>query len=354
MYLLSDYDYTLPPEMVAQAPSPRRDQSRLMVLDRGKNKITDRRFSDITGLLHSGDLLVINNTRVVPARLKGVKETGGKVEVLLLDYPHHIQGEQDTGRFSCRCLVKASKRPRTGSRIFFDKGLSAKVLEAADGIFKLEFRFAGNFDTILQSIGEIPLPPYIKRNGPGSAPCDDRQRYQTVYADRAGAIAAPTAGLHFTEELISRLVENGVEVVPITLHVGYGTFLPVRVTDIRQHQMHPETYTITDEAAAVINRAKCMGRRVIAVGTTVVRALESAAEADGRIRAESSESDLFIYPGFRFKVIDALITNFHLPKSTLLMLVCAFASRCFVFQAYEDAIRRKYRFFSYGDAMLIL
>ncbi|MDY6836418.1 MAG: tRNA preQ1(34) S-adenosylmethionine ribosyltransferase-isomerase QueA [Thermodesulfobacteriota bacterium] len=368
MYLLSDYDYTLPEHLIAQAPAHFRDQSRLMALARADGSISHHRFLDLVGLLHSGDLLVVNNTRVVPARLAGTKETGGKVEVLLLDYPGAMANEasveapaavrergKDKGAtdFVCECLVKASKPPRPGSIIHFDEGLSARVLGGARGVFGMDFQCRENIDRIVEKIGEVPLPPYVKRNGQGPPPCDDRQSYQTVYAKEKGAVAAPTAGLHFSSELIERIVEMGVEFVSITLHVGYGTFLPVRVQDIRDHQIHSETYALTAEAASAINRAKKADRRVIAVGTTSVRVLEYAADETGRVRPGSGKCDLFIFPGFQFKVTDGLITNFHLPKSTLLMLVSAFAGRQFILDAYREAICRTYRFYSYGDAMFI-
>lgn len=368
MYLLSDYDYTLPQELIAQAPASCRDQSRLMLLERMGKKISHHSFRDLVGLLRPGDLLVVNDTRVVKGRLKGTKETGGKVEVLLLDYAGDIQqeqiivqgakkaqtsGSQGSGDFICECLIKASKPPRPGSEIRFAGGLRATVLEGARGVFRMAFRFQGDFGVLLERIGEIPLPPYIKRNGQGVPPCDDYQAYQTVYAKKEGAVAAPTAGLHFSPDLLEGLTDLGVEVIAITLHVGYGTFLPVRVSDIRQHKIHSETYELTDRTALAINQAKADGRRIIAVGTTSVRVLEHASDRVCRVVPGSGKCDLFIYPGFRFKIIDALITNFHLPESTLLMLVSAFAGREFILDAYQEAIDTKYRFYSYGDAMLI-
>lgn len=353
MYLLTDYNYSLPADLIAQRPAACRDQSRLMLLERTGRSISHHRFADITRLLHAGDLLVVNNTRVVPGRLKGAKETGGRVEVLLLDYPQDLHGSKSTGRFSCESLVKASRPPRPGSHIYFDEGLTAMVLEGANGIYRMEFKFQEDFDALLDKIGDVPLPPYIKRNGLGPAPCNDRQCYQTVYAEKKGSVAAPTAGLHFSTRLLKDLTDRGIEVVPITLYVGYGTFLPVRVKDIREHRMHHEAYEVTDKAAAAVNQAKDAGRRIIAVGTTTVRVLEYASDACGRVIPGSGRCDLFIYSGFEFKATDALITNFHLPKSTLLMLVSAFAGRQFILDAYEEAIRRKYRFYSYGDAMFI-
>jgi S-adenosylmethionine:tRNA ribosyltransferase-isomerase len=326
-----------------------------MLLKRKSSKISHRCFADLASLLHPTDLLVINNTRVVKSRLVGNKETGGNVEVLLLDYPGHLRTGQDGGHVICECLVKASKPPRPGSKIIFAGGLRATVLGSAEGVYRIALQFEGDFDALLERIGHVPLPPYIKRNGRAAPTCDDREAYQTIYAEKKGAVAAPTAGLHFSPELFKELAGKGVEVIAITLHVGYGTFLPVRVTDIRQHNIHPETYELTRRAASLINEAMAGGRRIIAVGTTSVRVLEYAAHRTGRVRpGGSGKCDLFIYPGFQFKVISGMITNFHLPESTLLMLVSAFAGREFILDSYQEAICRQYRFYSYGDAMLIL
>ena len=377
MYSLNDYNYSLPEELIAQAPTSPRDESRLMVLERNLQKVSHCRFADIARLLSPGDLLVVNDTCVVPARLIGSKETGGKVEVLLLSYAgqtitpaqtippvrsclsvagrrQQIGNSESMGSFRCECLVKTSKRPRIGSKFHFDADLQAVVLGRTNGVFMLEFRFKEDFDRLLDRIGRIPLPPYIKRDQTKPPPCDDRACYQTVYAEKRGAVAAPTAGIHFSKELLGVLEEKGVEIVPITLHVGYGSFLPVRALDVREHRIHPEIYDLTPEAAGTINKAKDEGRRIIAVGTTTVRVLEFASDPSGRVRAGSGECDLFIYTGFEFGVIDAFITNFHLPKTTLLMLVAAFAGRDFILNAYQEAIRLRYRFYSYGDAMLIL
>ena len=372
MYLLSDYNYTLPEELIAQAPVSPRDESGLMVLERKWQRISHRHFVDIARLLSPGDLLVTNNTGVVPARLIGSKESGGRVEVLLqacsgatpakqaVAFENQAraraerQGEGDSlDSFTCECLVKTSKRPRIGSKFRFDGGLQAIVLGGTDGLCKLEFRFKGDFHRLLHRIGRTPLPPYIKRHDTKPPPCDDRACYQTVYAEKMGAVAAPTAGLHFSGELLDKLTKKGVEIIPVTLYVGYGTFLPVRDLDVRKHQIHSEVYELTQEAAWAINKAKDEGRRIIAVGTTAVRVLEFASDPKGHVKAGTGECDLFIYSGFEFRVIDALITNFHLPKTTLLMLVAAFAGREFVLNAYEEAIRRRYRFYSYGDSMLI-
>ncbi len=354
MYSIDDYSYGLPEGLIAQAPVSSRDKSQLMVLRRTSHGISHHHFSDIARLLSPGDLLVVNNTRVVPARLTGTKETGGRVEVLLISYPGQTSGSHDAGSLTCACLVKASKPPRLGSKLEFHRDLHAIVLDGTNGLYNLEFRFNGAFDTLIDTIGQIPLPPYIKRNDSAPPPCDDPACYQTVYAENRGAVAAPTAGLHFSGELLKKIQEVGIEIVPITLHVGYGTFLPVRVADIRKHQIHPEAYELPQGAATAINEAKREGRRIIAVGTTTVRVLEFAVDARGYVTAGSGMCHLFIYPGFAFRVIDALITNFHLPKSTLLMLVAAFADRDFVLKAYQEAIRQGYRFYSYGDAMLIL
>jgi len=354
MYSLDDYNYNLPEELIAQVPASPRDKSRLMVLGRKLQTVSHYHFMDIARLLSPGDLLVLNNTCVVPARLIGSKETGGRVEVLLLSYAGQTQGLEGRGSLTCECLVKSSKHPRTGSKFLFNEGLQAVVLGGANGLYKLRFKVKGDFDTLLNRAGQIPLPPYIKRDETNPPPCDDRVCYQTVYAERKGAVAAPTAGLHFSRELLNKLTRKGVEIVPITLHVGYGSFLPVRVQDIRKHQIHPEVYELTEETARAINTAKDQRRRIIAVGTTTMRVLEFASDQGGLVRPGSGECDLFIYPGFEFRVIDALITNFHLPRTTLLMLVAAFAGRDFILNAYNEAIRRRYRLYSYGDAMFIL
>jgi S-adenosylmethionine:tRNA ribosyltransferase-isomerase len=350
MYSLTDYDYQLPEDLIAQVPCHRRDRSRLMVLERKASRVKHRHFEDLSRLLLPGDLLVVNNTRVIRGRLFGKKETGGQVEVLLLDYP----GENQRQNAVCRCLVKASNPVLQGMTIYFDGGVKALVLEGDSGQYRMAFHFTGDFDAVLKTIGHMPLPPYIKRNGHRSARVNDQKAYQTIYAKRNGAVAAPTAGLHFSSDLLETLCRKGIAVVSITLHVGYGTFLPVRVSDIREHKIHSETYELTQKAASAINEAKAQGRRIVAVGTTSVRVLEYSAVGDGRVEAGSGQCDLFIYSGFDFKVIDAMITNFHLPQSTLLMLVSAFAGRHFILDAYEQAIAQRYRFYSYGDAMLIV
>lgn len=351
MYILSDYDYNLPKECIAQQPAIRRDRSRLLWLDRGSNRIHHRRFDDLGQLLQPGDVLVVNDTAVIPARILGCKETGGRVEVLLLNYP----GEEpsiNSGTITFQCLIKASKRPAAGTRLIFKKGVTAIVTGFEDGIFEVSFTLTEDIDATLDEIGSVPLPPYIQRNG-HNVPCDDPTAYQTVYARDRGAVAAPTAGLHFTPELLRNLETTGIDVVPITLHVGYGTFSPVRVDDIRDHRIHTETYRIPEKTAETINNARTTNRRIIAVGTTSCRTLEYAADDTGHVASGAGLCDLFIYPGYRFKVIDALITNFHLPQSTLLMLVSALAGRDRILAAYREAIKTGYRFYSYGDAMFI-
>jgi len=353
MFALSDYDYDLPESAIAQRPAARRDRSRLLVLERAGGALGHHRFSEIPGLLRPGDLLVVNNTQVIPARLYGRKETGGQVEVLLLDFPGRTRERRDPKTFTCDCLVKASKQPKPGAMIRFQEDLKAEVMRTKDAVCTLKFRSPGNFEAILQRIGQMPLPPYIRR-GDGDPLGADRTDYQTVYASHKGAIAAPTAGLHFTRPLLRRLQQEGIEIAAVTLHVGYGTFLPVRVSDIRDHRMHAERYAITRVTADAINRARESGRRIVAVGTTSVRTLEHAADPRGRVDSGGGACDLFIYPGYRFKMVDALLTNFHLPRSTLLMLVSAFAGRDRILDAYREAIGYGYRFYSYGDAMLIV
>jgi S-adenosylmethionine:tRNA ribosyltransferase-isomerase len=350
MYSLSAYDYNLPQDLIAQTPMTQRDYSRLLLLSRQTDEIAHRKFGELPELLSPGDILVVNNTEVIPGRLHGRKETGGKIEVLILDYAGATEGH---GEFTCRCLLKASKPSRAGARLYFDRQLEAEVLDFHQGAYTLKFLYAGRFRDLLDQIGRVPLPPYIKRHGDDMSTVDD-QFYQTVYASQKGAVAAPTAGLHFTEGLLNRIKSGDVRIVSITLHIGYGTFLPVRVSDIRDHRMHSERFTIPKVTADTINTSKAEGQRIIAVGTTSVRTLEFASDVNGKVRHGSGSCDLFIYPGYRFNVIDAMITNFHLPKSTLLMLVSAFAGREKILKAYGEAIKEKYRFYSYGDAMLII
>ena len=352
-YRVNDYLYHLPQELIAQAPNPQRTSSRLLVLDRSGGCLADRRFADVAGYLREGDVLVVNDTRVVPARLRGTKEeTGGRVELLVTD-PYKDPEEGQIRGYGC--LVKASKRPRAGARILLDGGVEAEFLTTPkDGKALLRFLTDEPLLSVLDRCGEVPLPPYIRRDGEPDPSVNDAESYQTVYAETPGAVAAPTAGLHFSPELLATLKSGGIETVSVTLHVGYGTFAPIRSDDIREHRIHSEYVEVSVEAAEAVAKAKREGRRIVAVGTTVVRTLEWAALQCGGIAAWSGECTHYIYPGYTFKVIDAMITNFHLPQSTLLLLVSAFAGRETILKAYEHAVSMGYRFFSYGDAMLIL
>lgn len=342
---LDDYDFTLPEELIAQQPVATRDASRLMCLERRSGSISTRQFSDILNCFRPGDVLVVNDTRVIPARLLGQKLTGGKIEIFLARRIETATAEE------WLCLTKSSKSPRPGTVVTLADDLSAEILEeAAPPYRKVRFTCRGDFMQRVEEVGHLPLPPYIKREDRQ----EDRSRYQTVFAREDGAVAAPTAGLHFTAEILQQLRDAGVQIVPLTLHVGLGTFLPVRVENILEHKMHSELYSIPQATADAVNLARAEGRRVFALGTTSARALETAATEDGRLLAGKGESEIFIYPGYRFKLVDALITNFHLPKSTLLMLVSAFAGREFVLSAYRQAVVERFRFFSYGDCMLIL
>jgi S-adenosylmethionine:tRNA ribosyltransferase-isomerase len=341
---LEDFDYELPPKQIAQYPLPGRADSRLMVLDRGDGSIHTGMFPDITRFFRAGDLLVINDTRVIPARLLGTKESGGRIEVFLV---RRLAGVEE----DWACLTKCSKSPQPGARLQLAGGIEGTVLPGGESPYRhIRFSCSGDFLSALEEAGRIPLPPYIRRDDDVA----DRTRYQTVFARSRGAVAAPTAGLHFTEAILAELRGVGVEIEPLTLHVGLGTFLPVRVDDIREHRMHGESYHVPATTAAAVNLAKSEGRRVFALGTTTTRTLEHAVDGEGRVMPGGGVSDLFIYPGFRFKIVDALITNFHLPRSTLLMLVSAFAGRDFVLSAYRRAAQEGFRFFSYGDCMLIL
>lgn len=354
MYALSAYNYQLPAELIAQKPADRRDQSNLLVMDRQSGQLSHHRFRALADFLRPDDVLVVNNTAVIPGRLVGKKASGGRVEVLICSFNGNGCSSTSEANPVFECLVKAAKPLWPGSALYFDEQLTAQVLERRSGTYLIKFDADGDFEAVLDRIGEVPLPPYIRRSVELTPPCDDRASYQTVYATEKGAIAAPTAGLHFTPELLDNLKAIGVGLAAITLHVGYGTFQPVRSQDIRLHEIHSERYSISASAAQMINTAHATGHRVIAVGTTCVRTLEYAAKASGEVSAGAGACDLFIYPGYRFKVVDALITNFHLPQSTLIMLVAAFAGRQNVLNAYQEAIKRKYRFYSYGDAMLIL
>ncbi len=351
MFDLGIYDYYLPPELIAQVPIGQRDNSRLLVVNRSDGRIQDNRFFNLPQLLDPGDLIIINNTKVVPAKLSGRKQTGGQVEVLVLD---GLRLEQK-GATECWCLIKASKRPKVGSHIFFGEKVSARVLELGEGGFvKLAFEGVTSVREVLETYGQVPLPPYIKRKDHNKFDRLDRSRYQTIYGEEQGAVAAPTAGLHFTEALLDRLKEKGIHVAKVTLHVSYGTFQPVRTKDIRRHKLASEYFKVPAETAQAIEMCKKRGNRVVAVGTTVVRTLESVARNDGKVRKREGKTDLLITPGFSFKVVDALITNFHLPKSSLLFLVSAFGGLELIKKCYAHAIENRYRFYSYGDAMLIL
>ncbi|BDT61409.1 S-adenosylmethionine:tRNA ribosyltransferase-isomerase [Massilia varians] len=335
MYSLSDFDFDLPPERIAQHPLPDRSASRLLQLD--GDQVTDRHFADIVDQLQPGDLLVMNNTRVLKARFFGVKETGGQVEVL-------VERVQD--KRTVLAQVRASKSPKPGNRIRLADAFDVTVGERAGEFFTLHFE--GDVFELIEAHGRLPLPPYIEHN----ADEFDEQRYQTVYSKEPGAVAAPTAGLHFDQPLLDRLAAKGVKLAYVTLHVGAGTFQPVRVEDLSAHQMHSEWYTIPEETVEAVRAAKAAGRDVVAVGTTSLRALESASQS-GELKAGSDDTALFITPGYTFKTVTRLITNFHLPKSTLMMLVSAFAGYHEIRKAYAHAIANEYRFFSYGDAMLL-
>jgi S-adenosylmethionine:tRNA ribosyltransferase-isomerase len=350
MFDIQDYDYNLPEELIAQVPSPDRDASRLMVVERSRRSLTDFRFFDLPELLRPGDLIVVNNTRVMPAKLIGRKESGGQIELLVLEH-EEIPASGPTARW---CLVRASKRPKKGNRLFFENQLTG-IVEAlgSDGLAQILFQGPQPLDVAMKTSGLMPLPPYIKRQIADPRAPLDRERYQTVYSTRNGAVAAPTAGLHFTEPLMERLRKTGFHMVELTLHVGHGTFRPVRTRNIRKHALGEEAYIVDEATAAAVNLAKKEGRRVIAVGTTVVRVLETVADPRGEVSAGRGRTDLLITPGFSFRVVDALITNFHLPRSSLLFLVCAFAGKDIIWQAYGRAIEKGYHFYSYGDAMLI-
>ena len=339
---VKDFYFDLPQELIAQDPLEDRSASRLLVLDKESGEITHRHFRDITEYLKPGDCLVINDTKVIPARLFGIKEgTGAKIEVLLLK-----RRENDIWE----TLVKPGKKARPGTRLEFGDGLlKAEVIGVEDeGNRLIQFHYDGIFEEILDQLGQMPLPPYITHQ------LKDKNRYQTVYAKHDGSAAAPTAGLHFTKELLAQIEDMGVTIAHVTLHVGLGTFRPVKVENVLDHHMHSEFYVVEEEEAEKINKAKAAGGRVICVGTTSCRTLESATGEDGILKAGSGWTDIFIYPGYQFKILDALITNFHLPESTLVMLVSALAGREHVLNAYQKAVEEKYRFFSFGDAMLIL
>ena len=337
----TDFHFDLPPELIAQHPAAERSASRLLCLDGDSGALADRRFRDLPELLRAGDLLVFNDTRVIPARLFGRKETGGRVEVL-------VERVLDERRVLAH--LRASKSPKPGGRLTLEGGIEAEMLGRRGELFELVLSGAEGASALdlLEAHGHMPLPPYIAR----ADASEDRERYQTVYADKRGAVAAPTAGLHFDQAMLDRLVEQGVASTFVTLHVGAGTFQPVRVDDIRDHRMHAEYIEVNESVVTAVARTRARGGRVVAVGTTSVRSLESAARG-GELRPFAGDTDIFITPGHEFRVVDALLTNFHLPESTLLMLVSAFAGHDKVMAAYRHAVRQKYRFFSYGDAMFL-
>ncbi len=339
---LTDFNYDLPEELIAQDPLLKRSDSRLMVIHRDDDSIEHKHFSDVIDYLNEGDCLVINDTKVIPARLLGVKkDTGAAIEVLLL---------RNRGDNVWETLVKPGKKMKVGAEVEFGEGLlRGVVVDIIDeGNRLIKFTYEGIWEEILDQLGEMPLPPYITHK------LQDKNRYQTVYAKHEGSAAAPTAGLHFTEELLQKIEDKGVKIARVTLHVGLGTFRPVKVEKIEEHHMHSEFYIVPEETASIINETRKAGGRIISVGTTSTRTLESAAAEDGSLKACSGWTDIFIYPGYKFKVIDSLITNFHLPESTLIMLVSAFYNREKVLDAYKTAVEKKYRFFSFGDAMILI
>lgn len=351
--LISEYDYNLPEELIAQMPADKRDNSRMMVLNRKDRTISHKHFYDIVDLIEPNTLLVMNNTKVLPARLIGHKDTGAKIEVFLLKQNSKMQDEHE----NWEVLIKPSKRVKPDTIIKISDELSVRAIKRLEenGEWLVELIFNGNnVLDVLHRNGNIPLPPYIERKIPNEDLKKlDFERYQTVYAKDEGSVAAPTAGLHFTKEILKKLENKGVELAYVTLNVGLGTFRPVQCENVETHKMHSETFEISEKAAEQINRAKAEGKKIVAVGTTTVRTLETAYKKFGCIKACHDHSELFIYPPYEFKVIDNLITNFHLPKSTLLMLVSALAGKDFIFDAYKEAIENKYRFFSYGDCMYI-
>ena len=338
---VSEFNYELPEELIAQHPYDKRDEARLMVLNREKQTIDNKVFRDVIDYLNPGDCLVINNTKVIPARLYGKKDTGANVEFLLLK---RIEGD------TWEAMVRPGNKLKPGTKVSFGDGiLKAEVLEVlAGGNRKVVFEYEGIFNEILDKIGLMPLPPYIKES------LKEKDKYQTVYAKYDGSAAAPTAGLHFTEELLKKIKEKGIEIANVTLHVGIGTFRPVKVENIEDHSMHSEHFYIKTEDAEKINKAKKDGKRIIAVGTTSCRVLESVSDENGMVKPIESDTNIFIYPGYKFKCIDSLITNFHLPESTLIMLVSSLAGKDFIMKAYNEAVKEKYKFFSFGDAMIIL
>ncbi len=346
IFSIDAYDYHLPEELIAQQPAERRDESRLMVLSPDGNQLQHLKFTDFPSLLKSGDCIVMNNTRVFPARLHGRRRTGGKVEFFLLHYP---QCQDDTWR--CRALTRSSKPIRQGECVVIGEGLEIEMVERrGDGSADIVLHVMEDMDAALASYGQTPLPPYIRRDGSDPS---DISRYQTVYARQTGSVAAPTAGLHFTPELINGLKTRNIEIAEVTLHVGYGTFAPVRVQDIREHRIHSEYVEIPEETCLKVNSTRQAGGRVIAVGTTSVRSLEWASDGEGRLVPRKGNCDLYIMPGYSFKIVDCMLTNFHLPRSSLLILVSAFAGHDRILHAYGEAVKERYRFYSYGDAMFM-
>ena len=337
---VTDFDYDLPEELIAQVPIDKRDASRLMILDRKKQTIEHKIFTDVIDYLDKGDCLVINNTKVIPARLYGKKSTGANVEFLLLK---RLEGD------IWESIVRPGNKLKPGTKVTFGDGiLDAEILDVlTDGTRKVKFTYDGIFNEILDKIGLMPLPPYIHTE------LKEKDRYQTIYAKYEGSAAAPTAGLHFTEELLDKIEKKGIKIAKVTLHVGIGTFRPVKEENVEEHQMHSEHFYITKEEADKINKAKQNNKRVISVGTTSCRVLESISDENGLVHPCEDDTSIYIYPGYKFKCIDGLITNFHLPKSTLLMLVSALAGREYILKAYKEAVKEKYRFFSFGDAMFI-
>ncbi|MBV5317584.1 MAG: tRNA preQ1(34) S-adenosylmethionine ribosyltransferase-isomerase QueA [Desulfobulbaceae bacterium] len=357
---LDDYDYELPADRIAQFPAPERDRSRLLVLDTTQATLAHHQFADIIDKLRESDLLVINNTKVFPARLLGHKQTGGKVELFLLSFPQVVSGENLPALWreaTAPALIKSSKRPKPGDLLNFSKVLRARIDSfSEDGKAQVTLQYhplnEQTLEALLEAHGQMPLPPYINR--PDGCYGDDLHRYQTRYARHTGSVAAPTAGLHFSDDLLAKITAKGIDIVSIMLHVGYGTFAPVRTEDIREHVIHQERVEVSAGTAEKINRVKAAGGRIWAVGTTTVRTLEFAADEQGQIHPLTGECDLFIYPGFQFRIVDNLITNFHLPKSSLLFLVSALAGHQRIMAAYQEAVAGDYRFFSYGDAMAII
>jgi S-adenosylmethionine:tRNA ribosyltransferase-isomerase len=342
--LITDFDFELPDELIAQEPLESREQSRMLVVNRGLESYTDEHFYNFPRFLKKGDVVVLNNTKVFPARLFGASGTGARIELFLV---------RETESRVWETLARPARRLKPGKKINFGENLRAEVLDKTEeGRVFVKFETDGDFDRILEEIGKTPLPPYIKR---GEEDFDkDRERYQTVFARERGAIAAPTAGLHFTPQILEEIKNSGVRLTEITLHVGYGTFEPVRVNDLSEHRVLPENYEISEETAAILNQAKSENRRIIAIGTTTTRTLENAVLRHGKFAAEKSSADLTITPGYKFKAIDGLLTNFHLPQSSLLVLVSTFGGYELIMESYKHAVREKYRFYSYGDCMLII